>query len=80
MAGAVKLSMTRAKVTTPAGITTSATVTVQDGVATIRTRGAEPVTMAVAKVERTSAKRATITGADGTTWEVQRGCGCGGGG
>lgn len=93
MAGAYKLLMSRAKVTVTApldrtdvsmdavrnsGVIPSATVSVRDGVATITSRDAAPITMDVASVSRTSGKSATITGTDGTTWEVKRGCGCGG--
>jgi len=80
MAGGYKLIMTRATATIDAGEPIkAATVTVRDGVATLDVKGAETLTMDVATVARSSAKRATVTGVDGTTWEIVRGCGCGGG-
>lgn len=81
MAGAYKLLMSRAKVTISGEYDRSipsATVSVRDGVATITSRDSAPIIMDVATVTR-SGKAATITGTDGTTWEVKRGCGCGGG-
>lgn len=81
MAGAYKLLMSRAKVTIAGEYNRSipsATVSVRDGKATITSRDAAPIVMDVASVSRTSGKSATITGTDGTTWEVKRGCGCGG--
>lgn len=82
MAGAYKLLMSRAKVTVTGEyyrLISSATVSVRDGVAMLTSRDAAPITMDVASVTRTG-KAATIVGTDGTTWEVKRGCGCGGGG
>ncbi len=80
MAGGYKLMMTRATVTVGGDEPIkAATVSVRDGVATIAVQGAEPLTMDVATVARSSAKRATVTGVDGTTWEIVRGCDCGGG-
>ena len=86
MAGGYKLMMTRATVTVMAPEGTgmignpvkAATVSVRDGVATLSS-AIQSVSMDVATVARSSAKRATVTGVDGTTWEIVRGCGCGGG-
>jgi len=80
MAGGYKLMMATATVTIGGDVPIkAATVSVRDGVATLSAPGAEPLTMDVATVARSSAKRATVTGVDGTTWEIVRGCGCGGG-
>ena len=83
MAGAFTLAPIRratVRVSPPAGepyVVTNAQVWVRDGVAYMRSGGAK-ITMAAASVERLARLHAVIRGADGTEWDAEKDCGCGG--
>jgi hypothetical protein len=74
-----QLLISRAKVSSgDETISDRATVSVRNGVATIKDKDGEQ-TMQVASIEK-GRRSATVTGVDGTVWTVARqGCGCGGG-
>lgn len=76
---AYQLLVSRAKVTSgDEEIASRATVSVRNGVATIKAPGVD-LSMSVASIEK-GRRSATVTGVDGTVWTVARqGCGCGGG-
>jgi hypothetical protein len=77
---AYQLLVSRATLTIDGEETPQATVSVRNGVALARLPNGESHTMAVASVDKSSRKVATVTGTDGTVWTVaKRGCGCGGG-
>jgi predicted ThiF/HesA family dinucleotide-utilizing enzyme len=77
---AYQLLVSRAKVTAGDEVLTErASVSVKDGIVTLKVAGAETITSPVQSVEK-GRRSAKVTLENGTVWIVARaGCGCGGG-
>lgn len=84
MAGMFHMALSRAKVTItrPDGSTEvhdQVTATMRDGQARARKFAQDVATMPATELVRHTGKHFTIVGPDGTSWDVLRDCGCGGG-
>lgn len=84
MAGSYRMALARAKVTAtaPDGQVTvydEVTATVRDGKALARKFSQDLATMPATDLVRHTSRHFTITGPDGTVWDVAKPCNCGGG-